>query len=100
MFPLSIYKFIRTMCTSLQFSPKQVQDFTSVTCGEHCIFFLYHMSRDLAYEDVICKYSDDLIKNDNMVTLFVQKLQPCICISNMFNCIQHVQRGKMIIKMC
>lgn len=98
MFPPSVYEFLRITCTSLQFSNKQVQGFTSVTCGQHCVFFLYQMSRGLDYDDVICKYSDDLAKNDDMVLLFVKKLQPCICISNVLNCIQHAQMGEMFIK--
>ena len=57
-------------------------------------FFRYHMSRGLNYENVLSKYSDNLVKNDYMVSRFVKKIQPCVCISNMFSC---VQTGNMFI---
>ena len=60
-------------------------------------FFRYHMSRGLNYENVLSKYSDNLVKNDYMVSRFVKKIQPCVCISNMFSCAQHVQTGNMFI---
>ncbi len=41
--------------------------FTSDTCGQHCVFFLYHMSKGHVYDDIVKKYYDDLIKNDAMV---------------------------------
>ena len=92
-FPPTIYTFLRTNCSSLKFSNRQVQDYLSVTCGEHCVFFLYHMLCGLNYEDVMLKYSDDLNSNDKMVSSFVKKIQPCKCSSNMLYCVQHVQSG-------
>src|SRR4029434_1188380 len=93
LFPTAIYTFLRTNCSSLQFSNRQVQDYLSVTCGEHCVFFLYHMLCGFNYKDVMLKYSNDLIRNDKMVLSFVKKLQPRKCHSNLSPCVQYVQSG-------
>ncbi len=63
----------------MEYSNKQVQDFTSDTCGQHCVFFLYHMSKGYTYENIVKRYYDDLIKNDAMVVRFVKRLKPCLC---------------------
>ena len=99
LFPKSIYSFLRTNCSNLQFSNRQVQDQTAITYGEHCVFFLYYMLSGLNYNDVMVKYSDDLSRNDNMVSAFVKKLQPCKCSSNMSYCVQHVQSGATFLKL-
>lgn len=91
-FSPNIYKFLKNVGACLIFSNRQVQDFMSVTCGQHCIFFLYHMLRGLDYESVMSKYSENLVRNDKVVTLFVKKLQTSKCICNTFTCIQHVTR--------
>ncbi len=51
----------------MEYSNKQVQDFTSDTCGQHCVFFLYHMSKGYTYENIVKRYCDDLIKNDTRI---------------------------------
>ena len=93
LFPTGIYTFLKTNCSTIQFSNRQVQDYAAITCGEHCVFFIYNMLNGLNYIDVMSKYSHDLLRNDNMVSTFVKKLQPCKCSSNMLCCIQHVQDG-------
>ncbi len=98
--PLKIHVFRRTSeiffnnSIHMEYSKKQVQDFTSDTCGQHCVFFLYHMSKGYAYENIIKKYHDDLIKNDDMVVRFVKRLKPRLC--DAFNCIQCLQICKSL----
>ena len=94
-FPKMISDFIKTSCRTQRYSTRQVQDFTSTTCGQHCVFFLHRMVNGSSYEDVMSRYSFDLIKNDNMVSTFVKKLYPCICKNRLFKCVQHVQTGQM-----
>lgn len=96
-FPTMIADFLNTSCTTQQYSTRQVQDFTSTTCGQHCVFFLYHMAKGCSYEEVISKYSFNLAKNDNMVSAFVKKLYPCVCKNKLFKCVQHVKTGQMFI---
>ena len=91
LFPPTIYAFLKKAGTRVLFSNMQVQDYTSITCGEHCVFFLYHMLRGLNFEDTMLKYSDCLIKNDHMVSLFVKKLQRRKHSCNELTCIQHAQ---------
>lgn len=90
-FPKSIYTFLRSMCTEVQSSTKQIQAYTEVTCGHHCAYFLYHMYRGLTYEQFLSKYSNDLSSNDRIVQNFVRKMQPCEYVCNDLTCIQHVQ---------
>ncbi len=86
--------FKKSNSTSVEYSKKQVQDFTSDTCGQHCVFFLYHMSKGRAYDNIVKKYYDDLIKNYAMVVRFVKRLKPCLC--DTLNCIQCVQICKSL----
>lgn len=93
-FPVSIIEFLKRNSTRIQYSAKQVQPFMSVTCGHHCVFFLYHMIRGRDYDDVMMLYSDDLINNDVLVSHFVKKLRITHCNSTVFKCIQCVQMGE------
>ena len=97
-FPSTIYTFLKNSGSPVLFSKIQVQDFLSVTCGEHCVFFLYHMLKGLSYDDVMLKYSENLIKNNNMVSLFVKKLRPHSCMCNVFTCVQHAQTNNCLHK--
>ena len=95
-FPSSILEFLKNNSTRVHYSTRQVQDFTSVTCGQHCVFFLYHISRGVEYKDIMKFYhNDNLLRNDTMVSLFVKKCKPMVCVSKRFKCIQCVQSGKM-----
>ncbi len=93
-FPKNLHDFSKNNSIHVEYSKKQVQDFTSDTCGQHCVFFLYHMSKGHAYENIVKKYYDDLIKNYAMVVRFVKRLKPCLC--DTFNCIQCVQICKSL----
>lgn len=74
-FPKSIYTFLKSRCSSVQYSSRQIQDYMSVTCGEHCVYFLYNMSRGVTYECLMSSYSDSFINNDKKVLQFVKKIQ-------------------------
>ena len=87
-FPKPIYTFLRKMCKEVQSSTKQVQAYTEITCGQHCVYFLYHMYKGFSYEQFLAKYSDNLSLNDDMVQRFVRKLQPRECVCNNLTCIQ------------
>ncbi|KAL0152653.1 hypothetical protein M9458_052376 [Cirrhinus mrigala] len=60
-FPPSIKKFLITNSPVVLYSTKRVQDFTSDVCGQHCVFFLYHLARGRDYNYVLNLYSDDYI---------------------------------------
>lgn len=90
-----IKDFLNINSTKVLHSTVQVQDFSSDTCGQHCVFFLYHMSKGFDYDYVMKLYTYDLIKNDKMVSTFVKKLKHVPCNNNVFKCIQCVQLGEM-----
>ncbi len=93
-FPKIVQDFLKNNSIRVQYSNKQIQDFTSDVCGQHCVFFLYHMSKGYVYENIVKMYYDDPIKNDTMVVRFVKRLKPRLC--DTFNCIQCVQICKSL----
>ncbi len=90
-FPTSIKNFLISNTPVVLYSTKRVQDFTSDVCGQHCVFFLYHLANGRDYSHVMKLYSDDYIKNDKMVSLFVKRLRSNVCNKKMFSCIHCVQ---------
>ena len=52
---------------------KQVQSFTSVACGAHCLFVAWHRSRSNSLADVLTCYIADVDTNDDFVTEFVHE---------------------------
>lgn len=94
-FPTAFQDFLKNNSSRILHSNRQVQDDFADTCGQHCVFFLYHVLKGYDYDDVMKMYYDDLFKNDKMVSLFVKKLKPAICGDKTFNCIQCVQSGQM-----
>ena len=93
MFPLEIGHFINNNCYNVSYSRKQVQNISSTTCGQHCVFFLCHIQKGMSYDRVIRVYSDNLVKNDSMVCRFVSKIQPSVCCGDIFSCVQCSKDG-------
>ncbi len=52
-FPPIINNFLKLNSRAVQYSAVQVQDFSSDTCGQHCVFFLYHMAKGRNYDYVL-----------------------------------------------
>ncbi len=78
-FPISIKKCLISNVPVMLYFTKRVQDFTSDVCGQHSVFFLYHLARGRDYNYVMNLYSDDYIKNYKMVSLFVKRLRSNAC---------------------
>lgn len=96
-FPVFIKTFLTLNSKEIQHSNVQVQDFSSDTCGQHCVFFLYHMAKGFDYDYVLKLYTHDCIKNDKMVSAFVKKLKQTSCNENAFKCVQCVQTGEVFM---
>ncbi len=90
-FPTTINNFLAANDADVLYSDRRVQDYSSDTCGQHCVFFLYHLARGYDYNYVMKLYTDDYIKNDKMVSLFVKRLRPYVCNDKMFSCVHCVQ---------
>lgn len=90
-FPISINNFLDVNDVDVLYSDRRVQDYSSDTCGQHCVFFLYHLARGRDYNHVMKLYTDDYIKNDKMVSLFVKRLRPHVCNDKMLSCVHCVQ---------
>ncbi len=52
---------------------KQVQSLFSETCGHHCVYYLWHRARGVAYEDIVASYHTPDY-NDEMVCQFIELL--------------------------
>lgn len=58
----------------LEYNKKQVQDFSSVTCGHYCIQFLYILSLGLDLDFMLKDYGSNLENNDISVYDFVKHI--------------------------
>lgn len=96
-FPTDIYIFLKKAGHRVIYSNRQVQDYMSVTCGEHCVFILYHMLRGMSYSDIMLKYTSNLLKNDEMVSLFVKKIHCYKKCYNDYTCVQCAQPNSKFI---
>ncbi len=54
-------------------SNAQVQGQFSSSCGQHCLYFLYHRCRGIQYADILDSYTTSQMENDEMVTEFVNE---------------------------
>lgn len=45
---------------------------------QHCIYYLSHRACGLSFEQVLFLYDDDVLKNDQTVSHFVEKYRRCI----------------------
>ena len=48
----------------------------STLCGEYCLFFAYHLSRNFSLENVINFFTDDCVRNDQSIKQFVWRKFP------------------------
>lgn len=88
-FPTYIIRFLKTNCIGSEYSSRQVQSDFSLTCGQHCVFFLLNIQRGLSYRDFMRYYSSDLLSNDVMVCNFVKQIRVVTMSQNpVFKCIQ------------
>lgn len=88
-FSPEIKLFLLKNTARILYSGRQVQKDFSVTCGQHCVFFLYHVQKGASYSRLINMYSDNLVCNDAMVCHFVNKIRPVsACFENNFDCVQ------------
>lgn len=104
-FPKSIYRFLQRNCVKISYNTRQVQDLFSTTCGQHCLFFLLQRCKGNSFTDIIhSMYSDDLRKNDVLVSRFVKKLphhHHPRNVKHVFKCtVQCVCSGEMFFKKC
>ena len=72
--PLIKFKsFLDKNCIEWQYNGKQLQAPLTSTCGQYCIYFLYNRSRGMSFQKIIQQFGIDKIKNDKMVTDFVNQ---------------------------
>ena len=55
------------------YNERQIQAPYSTTCGQHCLFFLLHRSRNVDFQTIIQMFSDNLDMNDLSVADFIER---------------------------
>lgn len=78
--PISMYsphfkKFLKRNKLKLVESNICLQSLTSGVCGQHVIFYLYNRLKGCSRKAFYAKFSNDVMKNDEIVRKFVNKLR-------------------------
>ncbi len=72
--PTTIFKtYLDKQCLQWQYNGKQLQTSLTSTCGQYCIFFLHQRCRGNAMNQIINLFGSDTVKNDHMVTKFINE---------------------------
>lgn len=77
-YPKHFNRFLSRNALEIRYNRRQVQDHFSSTCGAHVIFFLCQRFKGLSFQEAMRLYSDNLRKNDNMVTRYVKRFRNSI----------------------
>ena len=67
---------LRTLKKPIFTFSKMLQSPFSTLCGEYCIFFAYHLSRNFNLEYVIRFFTNDCVQNDQNVKDFIWRKFP------------------------
>lgn len=57
----------------LKVNDKQIQDFFSTACGQHCLYFLLHRVRGLSMSRIVNQFTKDWQLNDSLVNAFIER---------------------------
>ena len=69
---LPVFKtYMDRHCLEWQYNGKQLQTPLTSTCGQYCVFFLHQRCRGVALQKIIDMFGSDTVKNDQMVTNFI-----------------------------
>jgi hypothetical protein len=85
------YPFLRMYLKGKTFThnSKRWQKSGTITCGQFCLFYLYHKCRGWTLKDIVDFYrNDDLNENKHLVVQFVGQYFciPCLCRLNKRQC--------------
>ena len=62
---------LRKNCKTFRWNAIQLQNDGSDVCGQYCIMFLYYTSHGLCFKKFLDNFSENLVKNDNIVKRYV-----------------------------
>jgi len=77
-YPSDIVSFLKDRSLKISYHIRQLQNTLSTVCGQQCVYYLCHRACGMSLQQVLSSYSDDVLKNDVMVSNFVKKYQRCI----------------------
>ena len=64
-------RFLDKHCVSWNFSKKQLQQYTSTTCGQHCVFFIHARSLGLSLTKFLSLFTSNRAENDDIVCAYI-----------------------------
>ena len=67
-------RFLNKNCQEWIANDKELQSFNSRFCGHYCIYYLMHRARGVSMKTIVNRFSENKIKNDQLVHYFVDKL--------------------------
>ena len=59
---------------SYRHNVKRLQSSDSIVCGQYCLFYIYHRSRNISMKLMFDMFSEDLESNDRLVSEFCAKV--------------------------
>lgn len=72
-YPASFMRFLTSVSNEIQYNTRQVQHPLASTCGPHVIYFFAQKKMGLSLPEIMRKYSNDLKKNDSLVSKYAKK---------------------------
>ncbi len=75
---LPVLQFLEQRSDRILYHDRQLQHTLSTVCGQHCVYYLCHRACGVSFERLLSLYDDDVIKNDQTVSHFVEKYRRCI----------------------
>lgn len=62
------------MYKTIHYNTRQLQHVSSTVCGLYCAVFLYYMSRNISYETFLKKFTNNHLKNDELIKKEFKKI--------------------------
>ena len=67
-------QFLDYNCRKWIWNSKQIQDISSMVCGQHCIFYLHQRYKGFSLEEIKDFFTKDAQQNDEIVKRYVRNL--------------------------
>lgn len=79
--------FLKQNGARINYHDKNVQNFKSTTCGQHCCFFISKRFKGFSFKHILNLYSNNTNKNDAMVrkVINLKKFPKFTCKSRCYN---------------
>ena len=66
------YSFLQILPKKYKYSTHTIQDLSSITCGEYCIYFLKKRASNVSMQKIISSFSSDTQWNERKIKYYIQ----------------------------